>query len=106
MSLKLNIFYVKVRGMADDIVLKQVHEEADRSHLLKVLVTTLVEAIPGGIGPYGIGDIVTLMEGLAGVTLDGLHLTSQERLFYYAASLIPGIPARPFIFIYRMIRGR
>lgn len=92
--------------MAEEVVLKPVHEKAERGWTLKALVTTLIEAIPGGIGPYGIGDIVTFIEGLAGITLDGLHLTSQERIIYFVVSLIPVIPARPFIFAYRMIRGK
>jgi len=87
-------------------VLHPVREEVDRSRVLKVIVTSLVEAIPGGVGPYGIGDIVTFLEGLAGVTLDGLRLTTPERGFYFLVSLIPIVPARPFVFAYRMLRGR
>jgi hypothetical protein len=68
---------------------------------VKTLVTVIVEMIPGGLGPYGIGDLATALEGLAGRTMDGLKLTLFERLLYLGASAIPVVPARPFISAYR-----
>jgi hypothetical protein len=73
---------------------------------MRTLVTIILEMIPGGLGPYGIGDIVTFIEGLFGRTLDGLVLTGGERLIYFIASLIPVVPARPFIGLYRWIKGK
>ena len=74
---------------------------------MKAIGTTVVEMIPGGLGPWGIGDVVTLCEGAVGRTLDGLRLSRLERLIYFGASVIPVVPARPVVMIYRLIeRGR
>lgn len=74
---------------------------------MKTFGTIVVEMIPLGLGPYGVGDIVTLIEGSVGRTLDGLRLSNIERLIYFGASAIPVIPARPVVTIYRLIeRGR
>src|SRR6478735_8188761 len=73
---------------------------------MKTLITIIVEMLPGGIGPYGIGDIVTFIEALFGRTLDGLFLRGSERLIYFIASLIPVVPARPFIGFYRQLTKR
>ena len=64
---------------------------------LKAIITMVIEMIPGGIGPWGVGDIVTAIEAVAGRTLDGLHLTMLERLIYLGASAIPVVPARPIL---------
>jgi hypothetical protein len=81
----------------------------DQQHgALRTLATVLTigaEMIPGGLGPYGIGDGLTALEALVGRTLDGLHLTPWERVLYLAASVIPVIPARPFIAGYRYVKG-
>lgn len=71
------------------------------SATLKAIITMVVEMIPGGLGPWGIGDIATAIEALAGRTLDGLHLSFSERLVYLGASAIPVVPARPILAIYR-----
>src|SRR5262249_50002434 len=80
----------------------------DQRHgLLRTLVTFLtvgVEMIPGGLGPYGIGDALTVLEAAVGRTIDGLHLTPWERVLYLGASVIPVIPARPFIAGYRYLK--
>lgn len=68
---------------------------------LKAIITMVVEMIPGGLGPWGIGDIVTAVEALFGRTLDGLRLTQKERLIYLGASAIPVVPARPILAAYR-----
>jgi len=69
------------------------------------LATVVVEMIPGGLGPWGIGDVVTAIEALAGRTIDGLRLSMGERLVYLGASAIPLVPARPIIGVYRMLTG-
>jgi hypothetical protein len=69
------------------------------------LATVVVEMIPGGLGPWGIGDVVTAIEALAGRTIDGLRLSRSERLVYLGASAIPLVPARPIIGVYRMLTG-
>lgn len=68
---------------------------------LKAVITMLVEMIPGGIGPWGVGDIVTAIEAVAGRTIDGLHLSISERIIYLGASAIPVVPARPILGAYR-----
>jgi hypothetical protein len=70
------------------------------------VVTTIVEMIPGGLGPWGVGDVVTAIEGVAGRTLDGLRLTGTERMIYLAASAIPVVPARPIIAVYRSMTAK
>lgn len=47
---------------------------------------------------------MTAIEAIAGRTLDGLKLSSSERLIYLGASAIPLVPARPIIGAYRRYR--
>jgi hypothetical protein len=68
---------------------------------LKAIITMVIEMIPGGLGPWGIGDVVTAIEALAGRTVDGLRLTLNERMIYLGASAIPLVPARPILALYR-----
>ena len=70
------------------------------------IVTTIVEMIPGGLGPWGVGDVVTALEAVAGRTLDGLRLTGTERMIYLGASAIPLVPARPIIAIWRSMTAK
>lgn len=70
---------------------------------IKTVATVIIEMIPGGLGPYGVGDLVTALEALAGRTMDGLKLTMFERLLYLGASAIPVVPARPFVSGYRWL---
>ena len=84
-----------------------VRKSNDRSGIpLAAIATMLVEMIPGGLGPWGVGDLITALEALAGRTLDGLHLTAGERMIYLGASAIPIVPARPIIAGYRMLRRK
>jgi len=62
--------------------------------------------IPGGLGPWGVGDLVTAIEAVAGRTLDGLRLTTLERMIYLGASAIPVVPARPILAGYRWLAGK
>ncbi len=69
------------------------------------IVRTLVEMIPGGIGPYGIGDAITFYEGLRGQEiLDGRKLDLVDRIISFAAALIPVVPATPFREAVRVFR--
>lgn len=70
---------------------------------VKTLITVIVEMIPGGLGPWGVGDVVTAVEAVFGRTIDGLKLTGSERLVYLGASAIPVVPARPIVAIYRRL---
>jgi hypothetical protein len=72
----------------------------------RTIVTTIVEMIPGGLGPWGIGDVVTAIEAVAGRTLDGLRLTGAERGIYLVASAIPLVPARPIIAVWRSMTAK
>ena len=67
----------------------------------KAIITMVIEMIPGGLGPWGIGDVVTAIEAVAGRTVDGLRLTVSERMIYLGASAIPLVPARPILALYR-----
>ncbi len=77
--------------------------ERDRASnaTLKAIITMVIEMIPGGLGPWGIGDIVTAIEAVAGRTVDGLRLSVNERMIYLGASAIPLVPARPILALYR-----
>lgn len=77
--------------------------ERDRTSnaTLKAIITMVIEMIPGGLGPWGIGDVVTAIEAVAGRTVDGLRLTGSERMIYLGASAIPLVPARPILALYR-----
>lgn len=66
----------------------------------------VIEMIPGGIGPWGVGDIVTAIEAVSGRTLDGLRLSLSERLVYLGASAIPVVPARPILAVYRWLMSQ
>jgi hypothetical protein len=79
--------------------------ERDRASgaTLKAIITMVIEMIPGGFGPWGIGDVVTAIEAVAGRTVDGLRLTWSERLIYLGASAIPVVPARPILAGYRWL---
>ena len=72
----------------------------------RTVVTTIVEMIPGGLGPWGVGDVVTAIEGVAGRTLDGLRPTGTERGIYLIASAIPVVPARPIIAVWRSMTAK
>ncbi len=82
--------------------------ERDRtsSATLKAIITMVIEMIPGGIGPWGVGDIVTAIEALFGRTLDGSRLTPGERLLYIGASAIPVVPARPVLAAIRWMQNQ
>src|SRR5690349_19200500 len=67
----------------------------------KATITMRIEMIPGGLGPWSIGDVVTAIEAVAGRTVDGLRLTVSERMIYLGASAIPLVPARPILALYR-----
>lgn len=76
------------------------------SMTLKAVITMVIEMIPGGIGPWGVGDIVTAIEAVSGRTLDGLHLTMLERMIYLGASAIPVVPARPVLAGWRWLANQ
>ena len=76
------------------------------SMTLKAIITMVIEMIPGGIGPWGVGDIVTAIEAVSGRTLDGLHLTMLERAIYLGASAIPVVPARPVLAGWRWLANQ
>ena len=69
--------------------------------VIKGVIAMVIEMIPGGVGPWGVGDLATAIEAVAGRTIDGLKLSMKERLIYLGASAIPVIPARPILEGYR-----
>jgi hypothetical protein len=72
---------------------------------LRFIMATVVEMIPGGLGPWGVGDVAKALEGIAGRTLDGLRLSRNERIFYLVIAIIPLVPALPIITAYHWLRG-
>ncbi len=59
-------------------------------------VRTIIESIPFGIGPYGIGDVLSLYEGIQGKMVLGRKLDLVDRIISIIAALIPIVPATPF----------
>ena len=57
---------------------------------------TLIESIPFGLGPYGIGDAISLFEGIRGKMILGRRLDLLDRIISIIAALIPVVPATPF----------
>lgn len=77
-------------------------KKATTMQAVGTIVTVIIESIPGSpLGPWGIGDVVTAIEGLAGHTLDGLKLSWVERGLYVLASAIPVVPGRLLVEGYR-----
>jgi len=73
----------------------------------KYAATWAIEMIPLGLGPWGIGDLVTALEGFAGRTIDGKKLSTFERIVIYGgASLIPVVPARPLVTAYEIFHKK
>ncbi len=67
---------------------------------------TLFEMIPFGIGPYGIGDALSLIEGIRGKMVLGRKLDLLDRIISIIAALIPVVPATPFREFARKTRQR
>lgn len=69
------------------------------------VVKTAVEMIPGGIGPWGVGDILTLAEGIAGREFpEGRRLDWIDRGVSIVVAIIPVVPATPFREVFRAFR--
>ncbi|MGH9637333.1 MAG: hypothetical protein ACRD72_21065, partial [Candidatus Angelobacter sp.] len=108
--LKAGIHYVAVDHAAH-IRARQYGNYLDPSagQRVKTVFTVIVEMIPLNIIPiplldfYGLGDLITLIEGILGRTIDGLHLSLLERMIYLVATAIPGVPARPVVGVYRRV---
>lgn len=83
---------------SDIVVLKPytpIDPYADMSSFV-IGLRTFIEAIPFGFGPYGIGDAITLWEGISGKMIFGPRLDFVNRLISILAALIPIVPATPF----------
>lgn len=61
-----------------------------------IVLRTLVESIPFGLGPYGIGDAVSLYEAIKGKMIFGPRLDTLDRIISFLAALLPIVPATPF----------
>jgi hypothetical protein len=66
---------------------------------------TLIEAIPFGLGPYGIGDLISLYEGVKGQMIFGPKLDMIDRIISFIAACIPIVPATPFRLFAAKVRG-
>lgn len=73
----------------------------------RVTVGTLrtgVEMLPGGMGPYGIGDFITLTDAIRGREFFGRKLDAVDRIICLIAALIPVMPATPLKALIRGVR--
>lgn len=59
-------------------------------------VKTVLEMIPFGLGPYGIGDAITLVEAIRGKEIYGRRLDTRDRVISLIAAILPVVPATPF----------
>ncbi len=71
-----------------------------------IVLRTLVESIPFGLGPYGIGDAISLYEGIKGKMIFGPQLDMIDRIISFIAAFIPIVPATPFRIAVSKFRGR
>lgn len=65
---------------------------------------TVIESIPFGLGPYGVGDLISLYEGVKGRMIFGPRLDTIDRVISFIAALIPIVPATPFRLLASKIR--
>lgn len=68
------------------------------------VVKTGVEMLPFGLGLYGVGDLITFVEGVFGWEMFGRRLDPTDRVISLVAAAIPGVPATPFREAARWIR--
>jgi len=68
----------------------------DKLSKTSIAVRTVIESIPFGLGPYGIGDAISLYEGISGRMILGPRLDTLDRIISFIAALIPIVPATPF----------
>lgn len=71
-----------------------------------IVLRTLVESIPFGLGPYGIGDAISLYEAINGKMIFGPRLDTLDRIISLIASLLPIVPATPFRLTASKLRAR
>lgn len=71
-----------------------------------IALRTLVESIPFGLGPYGIGDAISFYEGFKGKMIFGPQLDKIDRIISFIAAFIPLVPATPFRIAVSKIRDR
>lgn len=71
-----------------------------------IVLRTLVESIPFGLGPYGIGDAISLYEAYKGKMVFGPRLDTLDRIISLLAALLPIVPATPFRLAASKLRAR
>ena len=77
----------------------------DKLSKTSITFRTLIEMIPFGLGPYGIGDLISLYEGVKGQMIFGPKLDTVDRIISFIAALIPIVPATPFRLFAAKLRG-
>jgi hypothetical protein len=86
--------------------LKQVsYNPYEKISKTSLALRTIVESIPFGIGPYGIGDVISLYEGIKGQMVFGPKLDMIDRIISLIAACIPIVPATPFRLFAAKVRG-
>lgn len=78
----------------------------DKMSNFVIALRTLFESIPFGLGPYGIGDAISLYESYRGKMIFGPQLDKVDRIISFIAALIPLVPATPFRIAVSKIRDR
>lgn len=58
---------------------------------------TGLESWSGGVGPYGPGDLITLVEAVIGRQVTGERLDWAGRAVNLVAAAVPVLPGRPFV---------
>ncbi len=71
-----------------------------------IALRTFIESIPFGLGPYGIGDAISLYEAYKGKMIFGPQLDTLDRIISFLAALIPIVPATPFRLAASKLRER
>lgn len=87
-------------------VSKQTYNPYEKLSKTSLVFRSLIESIPFGIGPYGIGDIISLYEGIKGQMIFGPKIDFIDRLISFFAACIPLLPATPLRIFAAKIRGK
>ncbi len=89
-----------------NIVEQASYNPYDKLSKTSIILRTILESIPFGLGPYGIGDLISLYEGVKGKMIFGPKIDTVDRIISFIAALIPLVPATPFRLFVANLRGK
>ncbi|HRN96056.1 MAG TPA: hypothetical protein PLD54_01255 [Candidatus Levybacteria bacterium] len=78
----------------------------DKLSKTSIVLRILIESIPFGLGPYGIGDLISLYEAVKGQMVFGPKIDTLDRIISFIAALLPIVPATPFRLFAAKMRGK